>query len=674
METVKDASFLLRDMAGDAAMNAAAKAKPSPEAMAQIDAPAADNTWHDAPDFSKENMKKQVQGVYGGKPTEDVRAAVDSGAAAAQDPNTSATSAGVAGARTLQERGKAAIPDESKEDAKKKAEEYRARAKEYFSKKMPEERREQTVWRLKKMVLECQQHPDYQEAIETLLTLAEEYGGHAKTLTQGGASTAQEARSALAAAEADLKLLIERFANGTSTDDLWQSINQLYVDADNDPELKDWFKAMDGYVRRCLQEQGYIIDESSTRDWDRLYDHGNYLLRQKYKVHTDRVIDEVRFLADQFDQDAQNKAFGLAVKKLFTDLGNDADGKPTFKPHLLKDLTSVIIPTIAERVAYIPIPRIEYSDPQLDAVIENLVLESDNFMPNVLEVYTENYFHWARKNIPNKNKNKIQVKVKGIQLDLRDVSYHIKRKQGFPSLTDTGIMSILMAGEGFCFTLAVSTADDKDPQNFFKIDKVDVDIKHIHVTLVKSKHKLLFNIFRPLMLKVMRPALQKVAEKAIRDNFDQLDRLMFQVKQEADRAVSEAVEDPEHAPNIYSRYVTALQKRVLQGQKKVAEKTADKKVHMAMTTEDSILPGIKLPGGISTKAQEYRDLARKGERWESPVFSIGTAHKSADVPKAPEVTRKHGATSGLNGNGVGNSHLNGSNGAYAAPAGTTAQY
>ena len=30
------------------------------------------------------------------------------------------------------------------------------------------------------MVLECQQHPDYHEAITTLLDLADEYGKHSK--------------------------------------------------------------------------------------------------------------------------------------------------------------------------------------------------------------------------------------------------------------------------------------------------------------------------------------------------------------------------------------------------------------------------------------------------------------------------------------------------------------
>jgi hypothetical protein len=238
--------------------------------------------------------------------------------------------------------------------------------------------------------------------------------------------------------------LIERFANGTSSDDLWASIGQIYDAAEQDPELKDWFRALDTYVRKLLQQEGYILEEESEREWDALYDHGNYLLRQKYKGHTDRVVDEIKFLADQFDQDPQNKAFAASLQKLFKDLGNDANGKPTFKPHLIKDLTEVIVPAALENIAYIPVPRIEFSDHQIDAVIENLVLESDNFAPNVLEIASDNYWRWGRKKIASKNKNSIDVKVNGIQMDLRDVSYHVKRKQGFPSITDTGVANIFM--------------------------------------------------------------------------------------------------------------------------------------------------------------------------------------------------------------------------------------
>ncbi|ROT42030.1 hypothetical protein SODALDRAFT_303031 [Sodiomyces alkalinus F11] len=659
---LKDATVLLRDIAGDAATNAASHVRPSQEELADIDNPAQDNVWHDAPKFSKENWKQEAQNIYKGDPKKDLR---DTAHAAKQDatavgsqtlPQRSGRDGTAAASErqgvqqttdangnatgNLKERVEQNVDPETKEKIRKRNEEYRRKAREYLNKKVPESRRDQTVLRLKKMVLECQQHPDYSQAIETILDLIEQYSQHSRAIAEGGSGTVREARGGLAQAESDLRTLIERFANGTSTGDLWSHIGQIYRDADHDPELKNWFKAMNQYIRRCLLQQGYILEDSSNEEWNRLYDHGRYLLREKYRTNTDRVVDELRFIMNEFDNDQQNKAFGQSIRKLFNDLGNDENGKPVFKPHLVKDLTGVIIPGVLENLAYVPVPRIEYSDHQVDAVIENLVIESDNFTPNILEINSEHHFRWGRKRIANKNKQVFDVKVSGIQMDLRDVSYHIKRKEGFPSITDTGVADFLLAGEGLTFEMKCATADKLDSQNFFKIEKVDVEIKHMNVKLKQSNHKLLFKLFKPIMMKVLRPALQKVVEASIKDQANKLDRMLFQMKQEADRALEEARSDPEHVPNIYNRYYNAMQKRILQNREKAKEVAADKKFNMAITMEDSIFPNVKLPGGISTKATEYRELARKGERWESPVFSIGTANKSTDIPEAPKIQRK----------------------------------
>ena len=176
-------------------------------------------------------------------------------------------------------------------------------------------------------------------------------------------------------------------------------------------------------------------------------------------------------------------------------------------------------------------------------------------------------------------------------MDLKDVSFYVKRKQGFPSLTDTGVADIFLGGTGFSFKMKLSTAEKSDRQNFFKVDKVDVDVKNFNIKLKQSKHKLLFGLAKPIMLKVMRPALQKVLEKVIKDKVHELDSLLYQVKQEADRAAQEVRDNPENAPNVYNRYATAAQKRFMQGKQKAQGAAADKKVNMAVSLLTTF-PGV----------------------------------------------------------------------------------
>lgn len=76
----------------------------------------------------------------------------------------------------------------------------------------------------------------------------------------------------------------------------------------------------------------------------------------------------MKFLGDQFDQDPLNKELGNSLQKLFHNLGYDDSGKMVFKDHLVKDVTSIILPSLFEKIRYVPLPRIEVSDPMVDVV------------------------------------------------------------------------------------------------------------------------------------------------------------------------------------------------------------------------------------------------------------------------------------------------------------------
>ncbi len=136
-------------MAGDAATNTATKLRPSEEKLNQIDTPADDNTWHDAPDFS--NVKSQLQRVYKKSPSQDAKDAANTTVEGARQPD--GTPSPQAGAETaagvVSENINANISEEDREAAKTTAAEYRRRAREYLNKKVPQERRDHIVWRLK---------------------------------------------------------------------------------------------------------------------------------------------------------------------------------------------------------------------------------------------------------------------------------------------------------------------------------------------------------------------------------------------------------------------------------------------------------------------------------------------------------------------------------------------
>ncbi len=160
---MSDATILLRDIAGDAAQNAANRVNPSQDQLSQIDQAADDNTWHDVPDLSRDNLRNQAKSTYNKqKPFSrgDVQNVAGNAADQSQtgegvDPDQ-ARQQGAQGLSQLRDQASANIPDETQDKAKN----LRDRTTNYAKEKLPKERRDQSIFRLKKMIVEIQSHQD----------------------------------------------------------------------------------------------------------------------------------------------------------------------------------------------------------------------------------------------------------------------------------------------------------------------------------------------------------------------------------------------------------------------------------------------------------------------------------------------------------------------------------
>jgi hypothetical protein len=182
---VSDATVLLRDIAGDAATKAADKVSPNEEQLQHLDEPAPDNTWHEKPNLSKEQIRSQIQSrvPIGKKDAKDAAGdatqaanpdgsrdpqALGERAAADQQYNTSSGVDARSGAQAGMQNLKAKVSSNASEEDKQRAREYREKTANYFKQKLPKDRREQLVFRLKKMVVEIQGHQDCESsAIDT---------------------------------------------------------------------------------------------------------------------------------------------------------------------------------------------------------------------------------------------------------------------------------------------------------------------------------------------------------------------------------------------------------------------------------------------------------------------------------------------------------------------------
>ena len=91
-------------------------------------------------------------------------------------------------------------------------------------------------------------------------------------------------------------------------------------------------------------------------------------------------------------------SFGQDWARLTKDLLFDSEGRLSLKPELWNDIRRTILPAIVDKVGYMPLPRIEYTDDSFDLVVENLVLSGRNTFPNMVEFETKNYVKFSPYN------------------------------------------------------------------------------------------------------------------------------------------------------------------------------------------------------------------------------------------------------------------------------------
>lgn len=259
-----------------------------------------------------------------------------------------------------------------------------------------------------------------------------------------------------------------------------------------------------------------------------------------------------------------------------------------------------------------------------------------------------------------------------------------------------GLMDVTLADTGLDFKIKLETADKSDNAHFFKVTNVDVKISNFKLALRNQHHPILTKLVS-LFAKgsIMQAPIKKVLETQIKKAVSDFDAFCYGIHKDAKKAQAQAKEDPENAKNIFKHYADAYKEKMLRQKEdkqakaeKAKAKLQEKQVetNIAFTKDQRISTkwnnGQGLPidaqekdpksgsGRFTLKAQEYKDLAYSGQKWESPVFSLGSAKESSNLPKAAQVSRKPHETAPSEVRGP----QNVANAGYGPGQGTSANY
>jgi Family of unknown function (DUF5923)/Protein of unknown function (DUF4449) len=240
---------------------------------------------------------------------------------------------------------------------------------------------------------------------------------------------------------------------------------------------------------------------------------------------------------------------------------------------LLRDAIHIFVPRLVESVQYIPIPRVEISTPEIDLLLENLILEpgvtvnQTSFLPYRLRLVTQNSvdIRKARFRTTSSVESLVTIKIAGLSVCAEDMGFWLRAHSGILRLVDQGVASFYLDERGIDIELDVEIAREH-VEHIVTLHAVRVRIHKLAFTLRQSKFALLTWLFKPLLQPIIRRTMEIHIAAAIADGLRAANRELVYARERLRAARIANPDDlwtfvkavatrfmPEGDPKFYSR-------------------------------------------------------------------------------------------------------------------------
>ncbi|KAI9003864.1 hypothetical protein DFJ74DRAFT_693907 [Hyaloraphidium curvatum] len=392
---------------------------------------------------------------------------------------------------------------------------------EAIEERLTPERRTRLIERLRDVMIIVQDNSQYVEAIDFLLNSVGSLSSKVSKSTQGQGRTAtgrkRRTDANVRAARHDLKHLLARFAGDQDIQPLLDAIKDFNAQLTDDFYLRDFMADVRLFLDRSLHERRYLDSPDYVRKGSDLLNRGRALLFEGYRQETQAILDETQRITTAFQEDSTTQEFGRSLKQLVNNFFFDQEGRLTFKDELARDFATVLLPIIVSQVRYIPIPRIEHNDENIHIIVENIILTSDNFLPNVMEIKLKNAaVVGLRSELASTASTSVTLNFYQIYADIRDVPFYFRKKTGFPRLSDHGVANIYLGGQGMSIILKLGM-DLTSTQRTLWIRKCKTYVDDLRIEIRESRHDPLYRAAAPIIDGAVRKAIQTTVETQLRD-------------------------------------------------------------------------------------------------------------------------------------------------------------
>jgi hypothetical protein len=429
------------------------------------------------------------------------------------------------------------------------------------------------------------------------------------------------------AAEATLTHLGRVVSSFGSADD-WQAaadeLRAVIAAGQDNEDLSQTLSEVGRLVQEMLTDPAFFDDVGV--GYARFRESVQRLLssHEGLREHIDKFLDKGKAALESVlaDEDLNKVRASLArILATISPTGSYIQGD------LTRDLTNVFVPLAVQAIQYVPIPRLEVSTPDVDVLLENLILEPgrtlnhSSFLPYQLRVHQElavdvHKTHTDR--IASNTSTVVSITLNGLSLRADDVGYWLRSKSSIIGFVDQGLASIRLDERGIDIEVQVDVGRGLDLEKVLTLRKVRCKVHKLDYELRRSAFSFLAWIMQPLL----RPILKKVVEvqlaQAIADGMHAANREIVFARE---RLRATRIANPEDL----STFVRAVLARL--------KPEPDPELDIRVGVDEpgrGVFRGVYAPGSMTRLWKDEATEARErvydleGRRWRNAIFDIPT--------------------------------------------------
>ncbi|GAB7352639.1 hypothetical protein MBLNU459_g3009t1 [Dothideomycetes sp. NU459] len=477
--------------------------------------------------------------------------------------------------------------------------------------------------RLKQTVLNLRKRSDYSDSVSTLSLLIKRYAMAYSRAVQETVDTLDEdvhQNAELDRAAKNFWALLTSFGDRRCWDKTEEKFNQVMSHRENDPEFENLMMDVGNSLQALLTDPDFF--DRAQEKFEELREKSRQIgTESSLRNDVDALLAQLQETALSVLQDQDVSRLlqrSMQIFRILSPLHANAN------TDLIQDSINVFIPLLITAVQYVPIPRLEVSTPEIDLLLENLIIEpgqtinETSFLPYKLRVETYNDFEIrkAKFRTTSSTSHLVTIKVDGLSVRAEEMGFWLRAHSGIFRLADEGIASFALDERGLDVHLDVEIGKDK-MDKILSLKAVRVHVHKLDYQMRKSKFSWIAWLVKPILRPIVRKVMEKQIATAISDALHSANRELLYARE---RLRATRIADPQDLVTFFRAIAARLQ----------PEEDADVYTRVGVTQPGKgVFKNVYAPGSVvklwneeAAQAQERIDEGSETRGWRNEIFDL----------------------------------------------------